>query len=152
MGMLAGAIVPSLITAVEGEGIARAACEVGDMLDYAAAAAVARRCPVAVLFDPERCACRAQTCMTQLPWRGEDDAAGTVVLASRRLPDGIEVNVFYDVEGRPEAQRNGRGGTVVFRPDGSADDAEVELSDAHGRTQVLPVHPLGGKVVFVEEE
>jgi hypothetical protein len=152
MVVLAGAIVPSLASAVNRQGMDRATAAVGDLLDFAAAAAVARRQPVVVQFDSQRRACRVCMSVTELPWLSEDVPAEQSVLASLRLPDGIELAVVYDLSAEAPTRWQGEGGAVRFWPDGTADEAELHLSDARGRTEIVPVRPLAGEVVLIEEE
>ena len=61
MAILAGAVAPSIVSATRRTGLDATSRRLADLLDFASAAAVARRQAVTVNLDSERHACWAVT-------------------------------------------------------------------------------------------
>ena len=152
MAVLAGAIAPNIVSVAERRGLDRAAVQVRDLLDFAEAAAIARRKTVAVHYDPERNACWVVLEETFLPWLGEEPAAEARVLAAVRLPEQVSVAILYGGAGEAPSRGDVRQGVIRFRPDATADEAVIELTDEDGRQETVRVRPSAGALIFAEEE
>jgi len=146
MAVLAGAIAPTIVGAVSQSGIRAAADDTADLLDFARAAAIARRQSLVVLVDPAQGVLRVKARRPALPWVSDDEGAVERTLAELKLPAGVEV----DVSG-PDLVAGDDGATALaFAPDGDMDEASVRLTDARGRSRTVEVAPALGRILVQE--
>lgn len=147
VGILAGTIAPSLVSAARRAGIDGAARQATNVLSFARVAAVARGVPVDVTFDAEARTLRAVVRQPDLPWlqdATEQDQPQRSLLHIR-LPKGVAAEVISRDEGAGSAGA-AEPDTLRFNPDGTAQDAEIEFQDGRGRTISLTVHAEDGRV------
>jgi len=149
MAVLSGAILPSVVNAVQRTGLRSASARVLDLLGFAHAAAIGRRMPVTVLIDTQQRACRVRARRPTLPWMTDAEQAGTeLTLVALQLPEGISVSVLKDASG---AVGELSDDAITFAPDGTAEDAVIELSDDDGNVRTIQLLAATGAATLVEE-
>jgi type II secretion system protein H len=152
MAILAGAVAPSIVSATRRTGLDATARKLADLLDFACAAAVARRQPVTVNLDAERHVCWAVTWAPRLPWLAESETPEERTLVQLELPERIGVALVRDF-GQEQPQQAGQAWeTIRFAPDGTAEDVDVELRDDRENVKTIRVLFATGEVRMVEPE
>ena len=127
MSILAASIVPSFVSSARAAGVKAAAARIAGLLDFAYAAAVARRQPVTVNLDLERHTCWVSVLVTSLPWLEEQEGPVTRTLASIQLPEDLEISLERGSETPSASRAQQQWETIRFEPDGMAED--VLLAD-----------------------
>jgi len=157
--MLLSAVIPSLATAARGRAAKGTATKAFDMLNFACAAAIARRQPVIVNFDSDRHVCWVSVEGMSLPWLPEDRQVQAFTLASVELPDGVEVSFHRDAEPsyrHAEPSHSPRSGqkweTIRFEPDGTAEDIVIELADRTGDAYAVEIVAATGEITLEREQ
>ncbi len=146
MAVMAGAIGPTIASAVGRRGIRAAADNTADLLDFAHAGAIARRQTLTVLVDPSRGLLHVVARRPALPWLSDDEGPVERTLSELKLPGGVEVEVSG-----PDLAAGDDGATeLVFMPDGDMDEASVILTDTKGRSRTIEVAPSVGRVLVQE--
>ncbi len=144
MATLAAAIVPGVASAMRRTGVPTATNQLGDLLDFASAAAISRGRAVTVNINPESGACWAVAERVSLPWRPAPEVE-VRTLADLQLPESVRVSVR---EASSASRRPAVSGmeSIRFGPDGLADEVLVELSGRDGQTAVIEVLSGGVRI------
>jgi type II secretion system protein H len=150
--MLLSAVIPSLATAARGRAAKRTATKAFDMLNFACAAAIARRQPVIVNFDSDRHVCWVSVEGMSLPWLSEDRQVQALTLASVELPDGVEVSFHRDAEPSHSPRSGQKWETIRFEPDGTAEDMVIELADRTGDAYAVEIVAATGEITLEREQ
>ncbi len=149
MSVLAGAIVPSLVSAADRDGIGTAAARLKQALDFACAAATGRRQSVAVSLDPETARCRVSAYRPGLPWRQAEEREGPQGLMEAQLPGRVTLFVEKATEDGEAAGEEWN--TIWFRADGTSEDALIEVTDPDGEVLLVEVVGATGRVSIERE-
>lgn len=150
MAIIAGAVAPAIVSAARRMGLKRATTQVMDLLDFACAAAIARRQPVTVNFNLDRNTCWASVWPMSLPWLEEAESVETLTLAALQLPEGISVSFYRESEtGGMASQESWE--RIRFEPDGTAQDVLIELTDQSERVRTIEVIAATGELLLTEE-
>lgn len=151
MAILAGAIAPSLVSAIRRTGAKSASTQIMDLLDFACVAAIARRQPVTVNFDLERNVCWASVRSLSLPWLTDQEGWETRTLASLQLPEDLAVSFYRGSVADLQSPSEQTWETVRFEPDGTAEDIVIELTDRNDTVRMIEVVFATGEVILTEE-
>ncbi len=152
MAILAGAVAPSIVSATRRTGLDATARRLADLLDFASAAAVARRQPVTVNLDAERHVCWAVTWAPTLPWLAESETPEERTLVQLELPERISVTLVRDSGQEQPPQLGSAWETIRFAPDGTAEDVAAELRDDRENVRTIQVVFATGEVRMVQPE
>jgi type II secretion system protein H len=136
-------VTPAVRSGLRGADLRTAGGRVTDLLDFARLAAISRARPVSVHFDPARRLAWADRIEPALPWvEARERQTGPRVLARMQWP--AEVQVVVTAGGALDAGAPAARDAVVFAADGTAQDAQVLLTDRAGRQlEVLVFGPTG---------
>lgn len=151
IGVLSAVIVPSVVTSARRTGLHSTGNKLRELLDFASVSSISRRRPVVVSIDPERHICWASLRETVLPWLAEaGEEPVTRTLVSMEIPKDITVTVFLG-QAEPLVGSGAPGAyALTFASDGSAEDALIELTDAHGGRVAFEIIGATGQVLVRE--
>ena len=123
-----------------------------DLLNFACAAAIARRQPVLVNFDPDRHVCWVSVEAVSLPWLSEDEQVQALTLASVELADSVEVSFHREAEPSRSFRSEERWETIRFEPDGTVEDIVIELADRTGDLYSVQIVSATGEIILEREQ
>jgi len=148
MSILAASVVPSFMSSARAASVKAAATKIADLLDFAYAAAIARRQPVTVNLDLGRNMCWVSVLAASLPWLGEGEGPETRTLASIQLPEDFEIALQRGSEAPAASRTQQQWETIRFDPDGMAEDVLIEVADRRGEEWTIEVQGTTGEVAL----
>ena len=146
MATLSGLVAPSVAAALRSTGLGTTGRKMTDLLNFAYLSAVSRRRPVVVNFDPQRRLCWAAVHAVSLPWLQSENEREMEPLATMQWPEGTQVAVTRAEETSPVRTGSQTGQTIVFKSDGGAEDALIEMTDRHGERLEIEIVGATGEV------
>lgn len=150
VAILSTAIVPSMVGAIRQTGCSATASRIFDMLNFAHTAAVSRRRPVVVNFDPRVVWVSQHN--TRLPWRLKEaqEVPERQTLISAELPEDVEIRLLRESETVARASVLGHSEAIRFQPDGTAENVLIEISDRTGNYYSVRIYGTSGEIELKE--
>lgn len=131
-------VAPSVAQALRSNDIDATSERLREMLQFAYAAALARRQPVMVNVDHSRRRAWATVRKPALPWLDSQGKPSTTTLATMSWPEATRLGILRSAA--PNAASGAASfETVTFRSDGRTDDLVVELSGERNEKRFIEV-------------
>jgi Tfp pilus assembly protein FimT len=146
ISLFSALVIPSVVSAMREDTVETQGEKVCDLLRFAHLSAISRHRAVDFRFNAERGLVWVSLSSPSLPWL-EESAKAPQMLASLRLPEKLRCEITYSgATGQATDARQ----CIVFRSDGRAEDATVELEDEFGATYVIEIVAASGEVIVRE--
>jgi prepilin-type N-terminal cleavage/methylation domain-containing protein len=148
MAVMAGAIAPSLVSALSRAGIEAATKQTLELLEFAHAASVARGEALTVNFDSDRRLIWVEVRPPAFPWLEDVQPPERRTLVAVEVDKDVEVSVSHE-DGESIAAEELRE-SLWFRPNGDMEDAFIELTDDRDRRKAIEIESATGRIALAE--